>query len=49
MYLHADWKHPIIDTVTCTLQLDFSAVKWILTVFAVEPNGIITISLGPLF
>ena len=48
-YLHADTKHPIIDTVTCILQFAFSDVKWIFTVSDVVPNGINTMSLGPLF
>ena len=47
--LHADWKHPIMETVTCILQLGLSAIKWIFTVSAVVANGILTISFGPLF
>ena len=48
-YSHADWKHPMIDTVTCILHFGFSDVNWIFTVSAVVPNGIVTTSLGPLF
>ena len=47
--LHADTKHPIIDTVICILQLVFSGVKWTFTVSDVVPNGMNTMSLGPLF
>ena len=48
-YLHADTKHPIMDTVTCILQFALSDLKLISTVSAVVPNGINTISFGPLF